>query len=95
MRIEVDDTEGETANLMNRREVIQEQINLLGKKLDETESVADVDKVRELAAKVKNDVTALLAEDEPLRKQRQEQKVKKEESLMQARLNELAWVFPL
>ncbi|GAJ19560.1 unnamed protein product, partial [marine sediment metagenome] len=53
-----------------------------------------VDKVRELAAKVKNDVTALLAENEPLRKQRQEQKVKKEESLMQARLNELAWVFP-
>ena len=94
MQIEVEDTKGETANLINRREVILEQIKLLRKKLDETESVTDVDKVRELAAKVKNDVTALLAEDEPLRKQRQEQKVKKEESLMQARLNELAWVFP-
>jgi len=94
MGIEVDDMEGETVKLQNRREVIQGQIKLLRKKLDETEAVADVDKVRELAAKVKNDVTALLAEDEPLRKQRQEQKVKKEESLMQARLNELAWVFP-
>ena len=94
MGIDVEDTEGETVNLMNRREVIQGQIKLLRKKLAETESVADVDKVRELAAKVKNNVTALLAENEPLRKQRQEQKVKKEESLMQARLNELAWVFP-
>ena len=94
MGIEAEDTQGETAKLQNRREVIQGQIKLLRKKLGETESIADVDKVRELAAKVKNDVTALLAEDEPLRKQRQEQKVKKEESLMQARLNELAWVFP-
>jgi len=94
MQIEVEDTEGETANLIDRREVILEQIKLLRKKLDETESVTDVDKVRELAAKVKNDMTALLAEDAPFRKQRQEQKVKKEESLMQARLNELAWVFP-
>ncbi len=94
MGIEVDDMEGETVNLQNRREVIQGQIKLLRKKLDETESIADVDKVRELAAKVKNNVTALLAENEPLRKQRQEQKAKKEESLMQARLNELAWVFP-
>ncbi len=94
MQIEVEDTEGETANLINRRDVILEQIKLLRKKLDETESVTDVDKVRELAAKVKNDVAALLAEDEPLRKQRQEQKVKKEEDLMQARLNELVWAFP-
>ncbi|MBA7613937.1 hypothetical protein ES703_21196 [subsurface metagenome] len=94
MGIEAEDTQGETAKLQNRREVIQDQIKLLRKKLGETESIADVDKVRELAAKVKDDVTALLAEDGPLRKQRQEQKVKKEESLMQARLDELAWVFP-
>ena len=33
-------------------------------------------KRRELVAKVKNDVTALLAEDEPLRKQREEQQEK-------------------
>ena len=94
MQIALEDIEGETEDLEARREVALEQIKLLGKKLDEAGSVIEVDKVCELVAKVKNEVTALLAENEPLRKQRQEQKVKKEQSLMQARLREFAWVFP-
>lgn len=76
MQIEVEDTEGETKDTIARREVILEQIKALGKKLEETESVIDVDKVRELVAKVKDDVTAVLAEDEPLRKQREERQEK-------------------
>lgn len=76
MRIEVEDTEGETKDTFARREVILEQIKALGEKLEKVESVADVDKVRELVAKVKDDVTAVLAKDEPLRKQRQERQEK-------------------
>lgn len=52
MRIEIEDTEGETEALSSRSEVALEQIKVLGEKLDETESVIDVDKMRELAAKV-------------------------------------------
>ena len=76
MQIDVEDTDGETKDTFARREVIQEQIKALGKRLDETESVTDVDKVRELVAKVKNKVMAVLAEDEPLRKQREERQEK-------------------
>lgn len=76
MGIKADDTEGETPKLQNRREVIQEQIKALGERLEKVESVNEVDKVRELAAKVKDDVAALLAEDEPLRKQREERQEK-------------------
>jgi len=52
LRIEIEDTEGETEALSSRSEVALEQIKVLGEKLDETESVIDVDKMRELAAKV-------------------------------------------
>jgi len=76
MEIEVEDTEGETKDTFARREVIQEQIKALGERLEKVESVTDVDEVRELAARVKNDVTAVLAEDEPLRKQREERQEK-------------------
>lgn len=76
MEIEVEDTEGETKDTFARREVIQEQIKALGERLEKVESVADVDEVCELAAKVKKDVTAVLAEDEPLRKQREERQEK-------------------
>jgi len=76
IQMEVEDTEGETKDTFARREVILEQIKALGEKLEKVESVADVDKVRELVAKVKDDVTAVLAEDEPLRKQRQERQEK-------------------
>jgi len=84
----------ETESLKARGKAAVVGIEFLREKLDKASSVTDIDKVRELATKVENDVTVLLAEDKPLRKQRQEQEVKKEESLMQARLNELAWVFP-
>ena len=76
MQMEVEDTEGETRDTFARREVILEQIKALGEKLEKVESVADVDKVRELVARVKDDVTAVLAKDEPLRKQRQERQEK-------------------
>lgn len=52
MRIEIEDTEEEAEALSSRSEVALEQIKVLGEKLDETESVIDVDKMRELAAKV-------------------------------------------
>lgn len=52
MRIEIEDTEWETEALSSRSEVALEQIKVLGEKLDETESVIDVNKMRELAAKV-------------------------------------------
>jgi len=73
LQIKLEDTDGETQDLEARREVALEQIKILREKLDETESVMDVDKVRELAAKVKDEVTALLGQIEPLRKQREEQ----------------------
>ena len=76
LQIKLEDTDGETQDLEARREVALEQIKVLGEKLDETESVTDVDKVQELAAKVKDEVTALLAQIEPLRKQREEQQKK-------------------
>ena len=76
MEIELEDSEGEIKDTFARREVIQEQIKALGERLEKVESVADVDKVRELAARVKDDVTAVLAEDEPLRKQREERQEK-------------------
>lgn len=76
LQIKLEDTDGETQDLEARREVALEQIKVLGEKLDETESVTDVDKVQELAAKVKNEVTALLEQIEPLRKQREEQQKK-------------------
>ncbi|MBA7631980.1 hypothetical protein ES703_39520 [subsurface metagenome] len=76
MEIEVDDTEGETKDTIARREVIQEQIKALGERLEKVESVADVDEVRELAARVKDDVTALLAVNAPLRQQREERQEK-------------------
>lgn len=94
LQIKLEDTDGETQDLEARREVALEQIKVLGEKLDETESVTDVDKVRELAAKVKDEVAALLEENEPLRKQRKEQEEKERESLRQLLLEELAWVFP-
>jgi len=52
LRIEIEDTEEETEALGSRSEVALEQIKVLGEKLDETESVIDVNKMRELAAKV-------------------------------------------
>jgi len=76
MQIKLADTDGETQDLEARREVILEQIIILREKLNETESVMDVDKVQELAAKVKDEVTALLEQIEPLRKQREEQQEK-------------------
>ena len=76
LQIKLEDTDGETQELDARREVALEQIKVLGEKLDETESVTDVDKVQELAAKVKDEVTALLEQIEPLRKQREEQQKK-------------------
>ena len=76
LQIKLEDTDGETQDLEARREVALTQIKVLGEKLDETGSVTDVDKVQELAAKVKDEVTALLAQIEPLRKQREEQQKK-------------------
>ena len=73
LQIKLEDTDGETQDLEARREVALEQIKVLGEKLDEAESGTDVDKVQELAAKVKDEVTALLEHIEPLRKQREEQ----------------------
>ncbi len=84
----------ETESLKARGKAAVVGIDFLKEKLDKAESVTDVDEVRELAAKVKDEVTTLLEEDEPLHKQRQEQEEKKEEWLMRVRLNELAWVFP-
>ncbi|MBA7569751.1 hypothetical protein ES708_11492 [subsurface metagenome] len=81
LQIKLEDTDGETQDLEARREVIVEQIRVLREKLDETESVTDVDKVQELAAKVKDDLTALLAQIEPLRKQREEQQEKEHREL--------------
>ena len=72
MQIKVEDMEGETEDLEAKRKVILEQIKVLGEKLGEAESVIEVDKVHELVAKVKDDMAALLAENEPLRKQREE-----------------------
>ncbi|GAH77075.1 unnamed protein product, partial [marine sediment metagenome] len=65
LQIKLEDTDGETQDLEARREVALEQIKILREKLDETESVMDVDKVRELVAKVKDEVAALLEENEP------------------------------
>ncbi len=76
LRFKLEDTDGETHDLGARREVALEQIKILREKLDEIESVMDIDKVRELAAKVKDEVTALLEQIEPLRKQREEQQEK-------------------
>lgn len=76
LQIKLEDTDGETQDLEARREVALEQIKVLGEKLDEAESVIEVDKVRELAAKVKDAVTALLTENEPLRQQRKEREEK-------------------
>ena len=73
LQIKLVDTDGERQVLEARREVALEQIKVLGEKLDETESGTDVDKVQELTAKVKDEVTALLEQIEPLRKQREEQ----------------------
>ncbi len=73
LRIKLEDTDGETEDLEARREVALEQIRVLGEKLDEAESGTDVDKVQELAAKVKDEVTALLEHIKPLRKQREKQ----------------------
>ena len=72
LQIKLEDTDGETQDLEARREVALEQIKVLGEKLDEAESGTDVDKVQELAAKVKDEVTALLEHIKPLRKQREE-----------------------
>ena len=76
LRIKLEDTDGETQDLDARREVALERIKVLGEKLDETESVTDVDKVQELAAKVKAEVTTLLEQIQPLRKQREKQQEK-------------------
>lgn len=84
----------ETESLKARGKAAVVGIGFLKEKLDKAESVSDIDEVRELAAKVKNEITTLLEEDEPLHKQRQEQEAKKEEWLMRVRLNDLAWVFP-
>jgi len=73
LQVKLEDTDGETQDLEARREVALERIKVLGEKLDETESVTDVDKVQELATKVKDEVTTLLGLIEPLRKQREEQ----------------------
>jgi len=76
LRIKLEDTDGETEDLEARCEVALEQIKVLGEKLDEAESGTDVDKVQELAAKVKDEVTALLEHIKPLRKQREKQQEK-------------------
>ena len=73
LQIKLEDTDGETQVLEARREVALEGIKVLGEKLGEAESVIEVNKVQELAAKVKDEVTALLEQNEPLRKQRQKQ----------------------
>jgi len=84
----------ETESLKARGKATVVGVEFLREKLDKAESVAEVDEVRELVAKVKDDVTALLDENEPFRKQRQEQEAKKEDFLMRVRLAELAWLFP-
>jgi len=76
LQIKLEDTDGETQDLEARREVALERIKVLGEKLAETESVTDVDKVQELAAKVKAEVTTLLEQIQPLRKQREKQQEK-------------------
>lgn len=73
IEFKIEDIEGETEDLRAGREVALDQIKLLRERLAEAKLIVEVDKVRELAAKVKDDVTAVLAEDEPLRKQREEQ----------------------
>jgi transposase-like protein len=45
LQIKLEDTDGETQDLEARREVALEQIKVLGEKLDEAESVIEVDKV--------------------------------------------------
>jgi len=76
IEFKIEDIGGETEDLRARREVILDQIKLLEQKLNQAESVIEVDKVQELVAKVKGNVTVLLAEDEPLHKQREEQQEK-------------------
>ena len=84
----------ETESLKARGKAAVVGIDFLREELDKAKSVTEVDKVCELSAKVKDEVAALLEENEPLRKQRKEQEEKERESLRQLLLEELAWVFP-
>ena len=84
----------ETESLKGRGKAAVTGIEFLREKLANVGSVEEVDNVRELAAKVKDNVTALLDENESLRRQHRQEEGKKAESLMEARLNELAWLFP-
>lgn len=90
----IKDWKWETEDLRAKGKAAVVGIDFLRQKLDKAESVTEVIKVCALVNEVRNNVTALLDENEPIRKQRQEREVKKEESLMRARLNELAWIFP-
>jgi len=90
----IKDLKWETESLSARGKAAAAGIDFLKGKLEKAESVVEVDKICILVDEVRNTVTALLAENEPLRKQRQEQEAKKEESLRRLRLNELAWLFP-
>lgn len=97
--------EWETESLKARGKAIIASIDFLKGKLGEMESVMEVDKICALVTEVKSNATSLLDEDEPLHKQREEKEKKKREedlarrnelerSLIEARLRELAWVFP-
>ena len=90
----IKDWKWETESLKAKGKAAVVGIDFLKGKLGKAESVTEVDKVCALVNEVRNNVTALLGENEPLRKQRQEQQVKKEEALMEVRLNEFAWIFP-
>lgn len=90
----IKDLKWETESLSARGKAAAAGIDFLKGKLEKASSVAEVEKICILVDEVRNTVTALLAENEPLRKHRQEEEAKKEESLMQASLNELAWFFP-
>ena len=63
----------ETESLKGRGKAAVTGIEFLREKLANVGSVGEVDNVRELAAKVKADVTALLDENESLRRQRRQQ----------------------
>ncbi len=84
----------ETESLKARGKAAGVGIDFLREELDKAKSVTEVDKVCALVTEVKNNVTALLDENEPLRKQRKEQEEKERESLRQFLLEELVWISP-
>lgn len=68
--------EWETEDLKAREQIAVVNIDFLMEKLDEAGSVAEADRVCALVNEVKDKVALLLAEDEPLLRQREEQEEK-------------------